>query len=127
MGLSAKHQRFADLVLGGMGASAAYREAGYEARGDAEHTGASRLLAKPEVAGYIGAVRDKDTSEAVATLIEAKEILSEHARNGKLAPKDRRMAIDSLAKLSGWHAPESHEHEHGVSDPIAELIAMVRK
>ena len=77
------HQRFADLVLGGMPAPEAYRKAkvkgkpGVKAKAASVHTMASRLLKNVEVTAYMAAVRQESARGSVLSLTEIREF---HAR-----------------------------------------------
>ena len=96
--LTHKRQRFADLVLGGMPASRAYREAGYRAStdGTAEVEG-SRLLRNPKVAAYLTARRDGAAAKAELTLAGVMGELAEFARDQSVEAPHRLAAYKFLA------------------------------
>lgn len=73
-----RHQRFADLVLGGMSAPEAYRKVGMKVGTAASaRTLASRLLKKVDVVAYMAAVRQEAAKGSVLSLQEIREF---HAR-----------------------------------------------
>ena len=77
-----EHQRFADLILGGMSPTDAYKKARVKgkkkgAKPASVHTMASRLLKNVEVSAYIAAVRQESAKGSVLTLTEIREF---HAR-----------------------------------------------
>jgi hypothetical protein len=96
--LTPKQQRFADLVLGGMPASRAYREAGYRAStdGTAEVEG-SRLLRNPKVAAYLAARRAGAAAKAELTLAGVLSELAEFARDQGIDDAHRLAAYKFLA------------------------------
>lgn len=66
--LSDGHRRFADEFLVDFNATAAYIRAGYKARGDSASSCATKLLARPEVAAYLGQRRQSLTEGADLSL-----------------------------------------------------------
>ena len=96
--LTPKQQRFADLLLGGMPASRAYRGAGYRAStdGTAEVEG-SRLLRNPKVAAYLGARRTGAAAKAELTLAGVLGELAEFARDQAIEAVHRLAAYKFLA------------------------------
>ncbi|MGH8081881.1 MAG: terminase small subunit [Lysobacter sp.] len=57
--LDPKHMRFADEYLIDFNGGAAYARAGYKSKGAAAHAAASRLLARPDVQGYLAKRREE--------------------------------------------------------------------
>lgn len=96
--LTPKQQRFADLVLGGVPASRAYREAGYRAStdGTAEVEG-SRLLRNPKVAAYLASRRAGAAVKAELTLAGVLGELAEFARDQSIEAPHRLAAYKFLA------------------------------
>jgi phage terminase small subunit len=74
MPISPKRQRFVDEFLKDLNATAAYKRAGYMAKGHAAETNASRLLKDPDVAAAIAA---KQEARAVKTGIDQARVLAE--------------------------------------------------
>lgn len=96
--LTPKQQRFADLVLTGMAASRAYREAGYTATTDgAAEASASRLLGSAKVAAYLGARRAGAAAKAELTLAGVLGELAEFARDKGVKDGHRLSAYKFLA------------------------------
>jgi hypothetical protein len=96
--LTPKQQRFADLVLTGVPASRAYREAGYRAStdGTAEVEG-SRLLRNPKVAAYLAARRTGAAAKAELTLAGVLGELADFARDSGVEAAHRLSAYKFLA------------------------------
>ena len=130
--LTAKEERFAELIAMGETQAAAFRKVTPAANNWQDKTVWSKAsaLAK-KVEGRINALRDASTSAAILSATEAKEILSKIARNhidmrekfcdedGVLGEKDvpnrdRIAAIDRLAKMQGWDAAEKSVTEIAV-------------
>ena len=96
--LTSKQQRFADLVLTGMPASRAYREAGYTATTDgAAEASASRLLGSAKVAAYLAARRARAATKAELTLAGVLGELAEFARDQGIEAVHRLAAYKFLA------------------------------
>lgn len=87
------HQRFADEYLKDFNATAAYRRAGYAARGNSAEVNAVRLLRKAQVAAYIESKRqalaEKADISTEATLRETARIA--FADIGRLFDADGRL------------------------------------
>jgi hypothetical protein len=96
--LTTKQQRFADLVLGGMPASRAYREAGYTASTDgAAEASASRLLRSAKVQAYLAARRAGAAAKAELTFAGVLGELAEFARDKGVEAQHRFAAYKFLA------------------------------
>jgi phage terminase small subunit len=112
-GLTDKQRRFADLVLGGMAASRAYREAGYKAGtdrvGEAE---ASKLLRNPRVAAYLAERRAKAAERAEVTVADALAGLRKVAEDP---------ASPAFAKVQALSRILDHLTKHA---PLAEPLAV---
>lgn len=77
--LTPKQRRFAEEYIVDLNASAAYRRAGYKARGNAAEANASRLLRNAKVASVISELK-RERSER--TQITADRVLEELAKLG---------------------------------------------
>lgn len=128
--LSAKEERFAQLVAMGETQASAFRKVNPAAKKWQDKTVWSKAceLAR-KVESRINQLRDASTSAAVLSATEAKEILTKIARNHidmrekltdedgvpigeKDVPnRDRIAAIDRLAKMQGWDAVEKTVQE----------------
>jgi phage terminase small subunit len=75
--LNPRQTRFAENLLRGQSLTDAYRDAGYTATGPAAHTGASKLMARPEIAAHLARLRDQATEKAV---MDRREILTRLTR-----------------------------------------------
>lgn len=141
-----RQRRFAELVVSGRPAGRAYEEAGYSARGHAADVEGSKFLTKPEIAAYIAQLRAESAKDArlskaqviaflcdvIATpigevtpdsrLAQEYEAPSE-SRGGRIKMPGKIPAVQELAKLCGWYAPEKVEVK---ADSLAELIREIR-
>lgn len=126
--LTSKQQRFADLVLGGMPASRAYREAGYTAStdGTAEVEG-SKLLRNPKVAAYLTARRTGAAEKAELTLAGVLGELAEFARDQAVEDAHRltayKILADQLARTTPIAAPVI-DRGAGMNDERAFALAL---
>lgn len=68
---------------------------------------ATKLLINPNIQIYFREIQRKSEDESVLTLLEAKKIATDLARNGK--PEQQLAAIDRLAKFNSWDQPQRHE------------------
>lgn len=76
-----RHQRFADLVLGGMRAAEAYRKAGFKAKSKSSILSlASRMSKNVNVLAYMDAVRRASAKETVLGVLEKREFLARIVR-----------------------------------------------
>jgi len=96
-GLTPKQKRFADEYLVDLNASAAYKRAGYRARGHVAEVDASRLLRKAKVSAYIAEKRQKMSEQLD---IESRDALRENAR---IALSDIRKLFDERGCLKPIH------------------------
>jgi phage terminase small subunit len=145
-----RHQRFADLVLRGSSLLDAYLHSGYKSKGSAAKAAASRLRAHADVSAYITAVQKQAASGAVMDRQEALEYLTRNIRTPigevdetsdlaqevtrdevgeetirtKIKMPGKINAVDRLAKMLGWYAPE--KVEVSADDELADLIRSTR-
>jgi phage terminase small subunit len=73
-----RHQRFADLVIEGIPAAQAYKEAGFKSKtAQSRATAASRLLKRKDVSAYIRAIQAEAAKGCVASVQYKRELLFE--------------------------------------------------
>src|SRR4051794_7895282 len=102
-GLNAKQQRFADLVLGGMAASKAYRAAGYKATNDdAAEANGSRLIKANRVAAYLTARRAAAAERSELSLASVLKDAAKLANDEKVDASSRvaafKLVLEHLAR-----------------------------
>ncbi|MDB6079631.1 MAG: Terminase small subunit [Akkermansiaceae bacterium] len=68
--LNPRQLLFAQNVVTGMSLTDAYRQAGYSGEGHVAHAGASKLMQKPAIAGYVETRQQEHTLSAVADRTE---------------------------------------------------------
>ncbi|GAT35608.1 phage terminase, small subunit [Terrimicrobium sacchariphilum] len=144
--LNDRQRKFAELIVGGATAKAAYFEAFPRCRSEkTAETEGSKLLKNPKVASFIEALRwevaENAKSDLVATRQEVLEFLTEVIRTPagmvdeehklcqsfkftegmreiKIPPKLQ--AAERLAKMLGWDVPEKKVVEAG--DTLTEFL-----
>jgi Terminase small subunit len=108
----------------------AFKQAGYA--NESAHQNACRLRANESVAARIEELRARNAEkcqlsrdEAVQYLVEIlktpiSEVTADHRlaqsydpKSGKIELPNKLGALQLLAKMCGWQAPEKHEIEHG--------------
>jgi len=147
--LNPKQRKFADLFLGGMDAGPAYTAAGYSRNGAKES--ACRLLKTPAVAAYIEEARrilsehsrikqwevlqvlsdiittpcgEVDETSPLCQKLTRDEVGEETVRI-KIEMPCKLGAIDRMAKMLGWYAPQ--QVQVSTSSELEALIASIRK
>ena len=144
--LNEKQRKFVVLhVAGGFSMTKAYRMAGYQARGKAAESAASRLLRNVKVAAYADELRGVAEKGAVASLQETLEFLTlalrvplseidedhplcvefvetvtESGSTKRVKKVDPLKAIQEISKLMNRYAPQ--EVKHGVDDELSEIL-----
>jgi phage terminase small subunit len=117
-GLTPKQQLFVREYLVDLNATAAYRRAGYEARGNSAEVNASRLLSKAKI---FAAIQEAFQARAERTRITQDRVLLEYAR----------LAFSDLREVASWneHGITWHASEHLTDDAAATIkdIAMTRE
>lgn len=98
MPLSAKHKMFADEYLKDLNATAAYKRAGYEAKGNAAEVNAARLLRHAQVSAYI--------QERMNKRAEKLEISAEYVLNNIKTIGERCMNAEKLDAQGALKAQE---------------------
>jgi phage terminase small subunit len=96
MPLNERQKRFVDEYLIDLNAAAAYRRAGYAARGNAAEVNASRLLRHAQVRA---AIEERQRVRLQSTQITAERVLQEIARIAFLDPRGFFRADGSLRPL----------------------------
>ena len=143
---NARHERFAQLVASGKHSDMeAFKQAGYA--DESAHQNACRLRANESVAARIVELRARNAekcqlsrNEAVQYPVEIlktpiSEVTADHrlaqsydARSGKIELPNKLGAMQLLAKMCGWQAPERHEIDHNFKEQqeLVEVIARLR-
>lgn len=73
---NARHERFAQLVAGGMPQAEAYVDAGFKCEPKAAEASASRLHAKPDVAARVKEITGEAAERTTVTIVRAVEELA---------------------------------------------------
>ena len=110
--LNPRHEKFALAYFENGNASEAFRAAYPGALKWTDKTiweRASRLLANSKVQARLQEIRGKAEAEVLMTRAQACTLLANMANNSKAKDTDRRGAIETLAKLNGWYAPDKVE------------------
>lgn len=146
MNLSPRHEKFAQLVASGEPAGRAYEKCGYDSRGASADAQAARLIRTAKVAARIAEIRKQcdelctmSKEEAIDFLVEcirkpigeidtAHRLAQEYQEPGEHSGGRIKMpakldALDKLAKLCGWYAPEKKEI---TGDAFAAMLAELR-
>lgn len=118
-GLNIRQQRFAELVVSGMSATQAYKDAGYKGTGHAAEASASKILSRVEVQAYIAQLRAPETSKALLTKDEKRAWLADLLRTpiGEIGPDSTLCMEYSSVEVGGGdrgrlrrgNAPEGNE------------------
>jgi hypothetical protein len=152
--LSAKHEKFCQLIASGSKACDAYREAGYKCNKAAASANAAKLLGNAKIILRIKEIRAKacelsDLSKAdairyltriihtpIGDLTEKSDLVQEFTQEAlganvlktKIKMCGKLEALKQLAALCGWNAPEKIEVESGpvTRSSIEEAIARLR-
>ncbi len=153
-GLSAKHEKFCQLIAEGSTGYDAYRKAGYKCSKETARANAAKLLTKANILSRIEQIRAKaselcDMTKAealryltriirtpVGDLDEKSDLVQEYHREDmgartvrtKVKMCGKLEALKQLASLCGWNAPEKIELESGpvTRGSIEEAIARLR-
>lgn len=107
-----RQRRFADLVFQGRPAGRAYEEAGYDSKGGAADSCATKLLRNAQIVEYIDSLRKKSTSGTVKTAQDVKEGLSRLMDRAE-ADEDHTGFValaNRLAKMDGHDQPDKVQH-----------------
>lgn len=135
------HQRFADLVLGGMPAPEAYRQVGFKPKNPGSASScAGRLLKNVEVVRYLAAVRGRAAAGTVATMQQKRELLyrimftpimaidphDPERRDGDLIKKYRRVTTETgeVETIEKYDAMKAMDLDNKLSgdDPEAKAL-----
>lgn len=120
-----KHERFAQSIAKGIAGSTAYREAGYQAGGNAAEAAASRLLRDVKVQERIAELKDRGAQRAEVTiesLIREVGELQDAAKEAKQISAAV-AALTAKAKLAGLWVERSENENLNTnyvvsSDPV---------
>lgn len=108
-GLNQRQAAFAEFIVQGMAASRAYKEAGYEGKGNTAESKASRLVRNGKVASYIEELRGKIQDSAIYTSKELQKDLTKMMK-GAMADDDRTgfsALATQLCKIQGLYQKET--------------------
>lgn len=112
--LTPRQRRFADLVVEGRPASAAYKLAGYRPKSsDVAAVCASQLLRRPMVAALVESGRAELAKKSRLTREERLRLLAEIAEDAATAPRDRIAAVRTINEMTGDNAPQRLELDGG--------------
>lgn len=75
-----RHQRIADLVLGGMQQSEAYRQVYPKGKTESARPLAARVMKRPDVRAYMGTIRQRAASAQVLSITEKREFCARVVR-----------------------------------------------
>jgi hypothetical protein len=116
--LTDQEMAFAREIVGG----ASMRQAGIAAGYASKQSGpVSKMAARPRVQAEIARLRKLADRAAVASCVEAQEMLTGIMRNE--SPKLAMEAVDRLSRLLGWDAPA--KVEVGGTGIITQILAVV--
>jgi hypothetical protein len=119
--LNQRQRLFCDSLLSGMSQAAAYRSAGYSP--NRAETEAAKLVRTPVVSRYLELKRSEAERIGAMTRDRGLALLGGIAEDSSQAGAVRVRAVESLARLMGWNAPDRME----VSGPLAGLLARLRQ
>jgi hypothetical protein len=118
---NSRHEKFAQGLAQGMSAAEAYRQAGYEVKGNVAEAAASRLLRDVKVASRVEELKQR---AAVSVQISREWVLEQLVDNlklakdtGQIAPANR--AAELLGKELGMFVDRSENVNQNVSYVIS--------
>lgn len=119
--LNQRQRLFCDSLLSGMSQAAAYRAAGYSpTRAETE---AAKLVKTPVVSRYLDAKRAESDQSGAMSRARGLALLGGIAEDSCQPGAVRVRAVESLARLMGWNAPDRVE----IGGPFAGLLARLRQ
>jgi hypothetical protein len=119
--LNQRQRLFCDALLSGMSQAAAYRAAGYSP--NRAETEAAKLVRTPVVSRYLESKRAEAARAGAMSRERGLSLLGCIAEDSSQPGAVRVRAVESLARLMGWNAPDRVE----VSGPLAGLVARLRR
>jgi phage terminase small subunit len=120
-----RHQRFADLVLGGMAAAEAHRKAGFKgSTPQSRATSACRMLKNVHIVAYMAAVRQESALDTVLSVLEKREFLARIVRTPLMAidPHDPQRKDGDLIRK--YKRTENEESSHEEIEKLCPLKAL---
>lgn len=120
---NARKEKFAQCMAMGLSQRKAYREAFESSREWKDNTvdsRASELYRLPEIRDRVQEIKAQAASEAVMTIIERKEWLTNLIVNSSDSTKNKLHAVDLLNKMDGAYI-EKVEMSGEVNNPFAGL------
>lgn len=124
---NARHERFAQLVAAGRSQADAYREVYPRSRrwrDESVHERASKVNAK--VVPRVLKLQESLATDAIADRDELAKSLTAFIRGGHNKPMEWLSAIDRLARLMGYFAPDKQEIREFRFKPDAEVLELLR-
>ena len=124
---NASHERFAQMVASGRSQSDAYREVYPRSRrwrDESVHERASKVTAK--VLPRVRELQESTASVAIADRDELAKNLTVFIRGEKRKPMEWLAAIDRLARLMGYYAPDRQVVREYSFKPDAEVFQVLR-
>ena len=121
------HERFAQLVASGKSQSEAYREVYPRSRhwrDESVHERSSKVNAK--VLPRVRELQESSASDAIAGRDELAKSLTSFVRAGSEKPMEWLAAIDRLARIMGYFAPEKQEVREYRFPPDERVLAILR-
>jgi len=124
---NSRHEKFAQGLAQGMSAAEAYKQAGYDAKGNAAEVSASRLLRNDKVAARVEELKQRAAASVSLTKEWVLERLIKNVEMGQasedLAPANK--ALELLGKELGMFVDRSENVNQNVSyvisgEPVAD-------
>jgi phage terminase small subunit len=118
---NARHEKFAQGLAQGMSATEAYRQAGYDAKGNAAEVAASRLIRNTKVASR---VEELKTRAAASVQISKEWVLEQLVDNLKLAKEQGQLApANRAAELLGKELGMFVDRSESLNTNVAYVIS----
>jgi len=111
--LSARHQRFCELIAAGESGTDAYLQAGWKSSRAAARANASKLLTKANIQARVTELRKPVTRAILLTKDRKRELLRDIAEDTTEAVLSRIRAIEVDSKLAGHFEPDRTEIDVG--------------
>jgi phage terminase small subunit len=121
-----RHEAFCHAFVTSGNASAAHRESGGNGRN--ADVIANQLMRTNGIAERIAELKAEAAAKTEFTRANMLAFLAKVIRTESGQMRDRLRAIELLAKMCGWQAPERHEIDHNFKEKqeLVEVIARLR-
>ncbi|SHI59654.1 Terminase small subunit [Rubritalea squalenifaciens DSM 18772] len=120
-GVNVRQARFVELYLSGMAAGRAYEEAGYESRGEAAVSAASKLLKQEKVMEHLQRLRREQEKDGYLTRQEIRRIRHEMVNDPDVSDSVKRGLLVDEARMMGYNEPEEVDVDLGLADLIGKM------